>query len=269
MQWASMGLLLNVFSALGPFSLAYIMASKNILQNFYSASIYFYLHFQYNGWFFFAAMALALNLLPPNVLPLKQYFRIFAIAAVLTYGLSILWLKLPLWLHSIVAFSALIQLITWSLLVIKFFKTIKNRQSDSYIRLLFYAAALALTIKFILQAVSVIPSLSQWAFRFKPIVIAYLHLALLGVFSFFILGYGIKMSWLKLNNAARITLAGFVTGVIINELLLVLQGIASFTSIFIPYINEMLLATALVLLASSAGLFISQLRRSAKHRHPS
>ena len=57
-NWFKASLFFNVLSSLGTFALAYMMASKNIHQNEYLSSIYFYLHFQYNGWFFFACMGL-------------------------------------------------------------------------------------------------------------------------------------------------------------------------------------------------------------------
>jgi hypothetical protein len=44
-SWFKLALLGNVISSAGPFSLAYMMASHNMLQNWYLASIYFYLHF--------------------------------------------------------------------------------------------------------------------------------------------------------------------------------------------------------------------------------
>jgi cytochrome bd-type quinol oxidase subunit 1 len=53
-KWFSAALFFNVLSSLGTFYLAYMMISKNIVQDVYLSSVYFYLHFQYNGWFFFA-----------------------------------------------------------------------------------------------------------------------------------------------------------------------------------------------------------------------
>ena len=51
-KWFKASLLFNVISSLGAFGLAYMMANKIIHQNWYLAAIYFFLHFQYNGWFF-------------------------------------------------------------------------------------------------------------------------------------------------------------------------------------------------------------------------
>jgi hypothetical protein len=62
-NWFKVALFFNVISSLGTFALAYMMITKNIHQNEYLASIYYYLHFQYNGWFFFACMGLLFSFL--------------------------------------------------------------------------------------------------------------------------------------------------------------------------------------------------------------
>ena len=58
-SWFKAALVFNVLSALGAFSLAFMMATKNLHQSSYLASVYFFLHFQYNGWFFFCMHGLA------------------------------------------------------------------------------------------------------------------------------------------------------------------------------------------------------------------
>ena len=49
-------LLFMVLSSAGPFALGYIMAKGLSDTYFYQLAIYFYLHFQYNGWFTFAIL---------------------------------------------------------------------------------------------------------------------------------------------------------------------------------------------------------------------
>src|SRR5690606_5415187 len=53
--WALTGMLLSVIASAGPLSLAWMMATKNIIHDWYLISVYYYLHFNYNGWFFFGA----------------------------------------------------------------------------------------------------------------------------------------------------------------------------------------------------------------------
>ena len=259
-KWAKYGLLLNILSALGPFTLAYIMISKNTNTDFYLSSIYYYLHFQYNGWFFFGTMAVAISLLPQHILSFDKYFKVFAVTAIPTYILSTLWAKPPLWLYIITIIATLAQLFAWIHLLVCFFKKRKSEvlKTDKLSGFLFYCAALALSIKFLLQAISVIPSLSQLVFGFRPIVIAYLHLVLLGVFSLFLIADLMHSKLIIINKITKATVIAFFIGVLFNEALLGIQGVAAFTYTLIPFINEALFVAACVLLLSSGGLLLSQ-----------
>lgn len=258
--WAVSGLLLNIISAAGPLSLGFMMATKSIQQDFYLASVYYYLHFQYNGWFFFGAMALVIHSLPKIDASFQQYFRWFLTTIIPTFLLSILWVKLPIWLYMIAVFAAMAQLIVWLAMLAKIKSIFTEKCSNVYkpVMLLFYISAIAITIKFMLQAISVIPQLSQFVFGIRSIVIAYLHLVLLGGFSLFFIGYMFANKWMYLNKMAKITICLFVIGVVVNEILLGVQGFASFLLVLVPYINESLFAAAIMLFGGALGMFLSQ-----------
>ncbi len=259
--WAIMALLLNLVSAAGPFSLAYMMATKNIDHHIYLGSVYYYLHFQYSGWFFFGSMALVVAQLPASFPSLKRYFPFFAATVIPTFFLSVLWARLPAWVYILTVIATLLQLFAWLVMAIKVAAAFRQQGTAAFSRpahLFFIAAAVALTIKFLLQAVSVIPSLSQLVFGIRPIVIAYLHLVLLGVYSLFIIGYLFMQGWLRPTKAAVGASLAFLAGVVLNEGLLGLQGFAAFSYLPVPFINELLLGAALLLLGSSVFLFASQ-----------
>lgn len=261
-KWAIGGLLLNILSSIGPFYLAYILASKNMNHNLYLGSIYYYLHFQYSGWFFFGCMALAITLLPKQEYgSMHTYFKIFMGTSILTVFLSLLWTKLPLWIYIITVIATVIQLATWFHLLFKFrvyHKHMLEHIKPAWIAIFIYGAILALSIKFILQTISVIPSLSTLVFGFRPIVIAYLHLVLLGVYSLFIIGFGFYKGYFTPTKFAGFSAILFFIGVILNELFLGLQGMAAFTYTIIPKINELLLFAAVVLFTSATLLVFSQ-----------
>lgn len=61
--WIKASLLLYTLSSLGPFALAYLMANQISGQDLYFGAVYFFLHFQYNGWFLFACFGLFFNYL--------------------------------------------------------------------------------------------------------------------------------------------------------------------------------------------------------------
>jgi len=251
--WFKAALFFNVISSAGTFYLAYMMASKNFVQDLYLSSIYFYLHFQYNGWFFFACMGMAFgffNLRKSEHSFYETSFKLFAIACIPAYFLSTLWLDLPIWLYVITVFAAIFQVFSW----FKFLPILLKNKRDSLenypplLRYILLFVSFALSIKLLLQLGSTIPVVSQLAFGFRPIVIAYLHLILLAIISFFILFYIYANHLIFINRKIKYGILLFSIGVLLNEIVLAIQGIASFSYIVIPYANEMLFAIALILL---------------------
>ncbi|MBK6635664.1 MAG: hypothetical protein IPG38_16450 [Chitinophagaceae bacterium] len=97
-----------------------MMYSKVIHEKWYLAAEYFYLHFQYNGWFFFACMGLFtayISLFVKAADAFKKIFKLFAFAAVPAYFLSTLWMPLPIWVYILVIIAAVAQLAGWIWLV--------------------------------------------------------------------------------------------------------------------------------------------------------
>ena len=250
--WFKAALLFNILSALGAFALAGMMANKITHQNWYLAAIYFFLHFQYNGWFFFACMGLFIDriaILHPAEKMMKCIFWLFATACPPAFFLSVLWLPMPLWLYLIVIIGAFSQVAGLVLLVRILFRQKEKLLASLTIhaKWLLTLSALALTVKLILQLGSTIPSLSTLAYGYRPIVIAYLHLILLGVFTLFLLGYIMNEKNLPLNRKFILGIIVFASGILFNELLLLIQGVAAISYVPVPFINELLLAAAAIL----------------------
>lgn len=253
-HWFKAALLLNALSSLGAFALAFMMVTHTVHQNWYLAAVYFFLHFQYNGWFFFATMGLLtariehLTTLRPT---LQTIFRLFFFASIPAYLLSALWLPMHVTIYVLVIFAALAQALGWYLFI-RLWNTNKTLLQELFsktVSWLLVLAAVATTIKILLQLGSTIPSLSQLAFGFRPIVIGYLHLVLLGMFSIFLIAYIVSLQQLPINKILLNGIRWFVAGVIINESALMLQGTAALSYQNIPYINESLLFTACLLFA--------------------
>ncbi len=261
-RWWQAGLLFNILSALGPFSLAYMMATQSIHQWLYLGSVYFYLHFQYNGWFFFGLLAIVVSNRPEAAGSVNRHFKILCATVIPTFLLSILWLHLPLWLYILAVAATVVQLVAWVHLLIKVWQSagrMKDHNGRHWARWFSYAAMTALTLKLLLQGISVLPGLSQLVFGFRPIVIAYLHLVLLGVYSLYLIGFIFMQQIIFTTPFAKVAGIGFMAAVLFNELLLALQGMAAFYYRPIPYINELLLSAALLLFITAAGLALAAL----------
>jgi hypothetical protein len=245
-------LFFNVISSFGTFALAYMMISKNIHQNEYLASIYYYLHFQYNGWFFFACMGLLFSFLQLKSSEnsfFKRTFWLFFLSCIPAYFLSTLWWDLPIWIYLITVVAAFIQVYAWFRFLIIIIKTKREFLFNFpfFLRYILLFVAFASSIKFLLQLGSTIPVLSTLAFGFRPIVIAYLHLVLLAIISLFLLFYVYANHLIHFNRQIKIGVITFSIGVLLNEIILAIQGIASFSYTPIPYVNEMLFGAAIVL----------------------
>ena len=265
-NWFKAALFFNVISSLGTFALAYMMATKNVPQDFYLSSIYFYLHFQYNGWFWFACIGLFVSQLIPNLTiekANKTIFNWFFISCIPAYLLSILWFKLPIWIYTIAVISAILQIGAWFIFVKKVIPTfIKNYTLAPLYRWIYLSIIACVSVKFILQLASTVPLVGKLAFGFRPIVIAYLHLVLLAIISSFLLLYLFTNKLINENNAIKKALAIFIIGIFLNEIILGVQGIAAFSYTLIPYANEMLFGVAILLFSSIFRIVYLNVKKS-------
>lgn len=252
-SWLKAAVVFNAFSSIGAFSLAFMMATHQLHERWYLSAIYFFLHFQYNGWFFFAISGMLMDKFQKLGLVIRKeklIFRIFFLACFPAYFLSVLWMKLPMIVFIIILISAFAQLVAWYLLVkdILAQKAILSNNISIQSGRLLKLSALAFTIKLLLQAGSTHPALSQIAFGFRPIVIGYLHLVLLGVITLFLLGWIVMEKAVSISKLFFTGTAVFATGIILNEILLMLQGVCGMQGVTVPYVNQMLFAVALLML---------------------
>ncbi len=266
--WFKAAVLFNAVSSLGVFALTTMMITKIIHQNWYLAAEYFYLHFQYNGWFFFACMGLFTAKISGSLVPkktLKNIFWLFATAFIPAYFLSVLWMNFPGWIYTIIVVAAFIQVFSWGWLL----RSIKTRWA--ILKQMFPAAAgwllglsaIALSIKLLLQLGSVIPSLSDLSYGFRPIIIGYLHLVLLGIITLFLLGFMVVEKHIMLSKTTLAGISIFASGIIINEVLLMMQGVTAMSYNNIPFINESLFLTAIIMFT---GLIIVNINQHIKRQ---
>jgi len=266
-NWIKAAICFGILSTFGTMVLSYMMGTHHFNQTTYLGSIYFYLHFQYNGWFLFACIGLFLDkikhLIHHPALE-RMSFWCFFLAGIPSYFLSTLWAHLPVWLYAIVILAAILQLIGWWQML-RLINSIKG-QLHSIIpkpaRFLLLMVGTALSIKLCLQLVSTVPIISKLAFSFRPIVIAYLHLVLLMIITLFLLTFMFSTDWIRQNKRTIMALSGFTLGIVLNETVLCIQGIGAFSYTVIPYADQMLFGIALVLSGSAWLILTAQFRPS-------
>lgn len=263
-----LALLFLVLSSTGPYLLAYSMSHHIGSMSSYYNAIYLYLHFQYNGWFSFGVIALffwSVNRYGPPVRewPVRPageslgraFVWLMGIACIPAYCLSLLWTDPPEWVWVISTVAVLLQAAALIVLLVFLIRT--NRQWSGHLpvitRNMWALSLAAFAIKLSLQALSVIPRLGSLAFSHRPVIIAYLHLVVLGFVTFLLLGFFISQGLLAhRTRVVRTGLLLFTGGVILNEFLLLIQSLLQFSSLNWVSAGYYLLGAAL---AMSVGAF--------------
>jgi hypothetical protein len=250
------GLFYLCLSSIGPFATGPIVAMGWAGSPIYFNAIYFYLHFQYNGWFSFAILAVLTKLMEEKR-PLvwgKIMFDLFNLACIPSFLLSTLWNHPGIVFNVVGGVAAFMAVIAVFLLFINFHK---QHESNRLVKHLMSLAITALGLKVILQLLSALPAVADLAFHNRNFIIAYLHLVLLGfitLFSFaFIFKTHAEIAFTKVRGAVVVFLFSFVT----TELLLVLQPCLSYLQIQIPNYAAILLSCSIFFPIAVAILFMS------------
>lgn len=262
-QYFKAAAVLNFISSLGTFWLAWLMYHRVFDQNLYLSAVYFYLHFQYNGWFIFSCLGIFYYLLKKSGVILKNekpVFFLFTISLGPCYLLSTLWADFTPFLYALVVFFAAAQLYAWFVFLSDLraqWSSVKDIFSK-FTRTLFILAALAATLKFLLQMGSTIPSLSHIAYGFRPIIIGYLHLVFLGITTLFLIAYLHHQAILPQTPYVRLAIKTAVAGILLNEVLLMMQGLTYMNYILIPFSDvALLLVATLMFIGFSLIMFLA------------
>jgi hypothetical protein len=237
--------------AMGP-----IMASSLKGSSFYYMAVQFYLHFQFNGWFLFGALALLFKILEEHKVLINHkeqfiFYGLLIVASLLTYALALAWaapetsIFLANSLGVIVQLSALVMLIR---LLRPHFDTIKNIFSATAFHLLMIAA-ISFVGKVCIQALVVVPFIAEAAYTIRNYVIGFIHLVLLGAISFSLFALASKYQLLQTQDSrARWGIIIVVAGFIFSETLLFLQGTMLWATLgFLPYYYEFLFGASFLL----------------------
>lgn len=226
------GLWLGLLSTLMPIGIG-IISSKGLNgSEIYNALVYTFLHLQYNGWFLFVALGLFYKFLENNsgfykrIYAVRFYF-LFTISVIPAISLSMLGMSFSNYILLPAYISAALQLLALFYFLKSFYGclfAVLNKKSI-WFRILLITFLLSFFLKVTLQFLSVFPVFKDYAFNNKSIVIAYIHLSMIGVISFLFLAMMIEQKWLNLN---RFNMTGNIflfSGFISTELLLLFIGL--------------------------------------------
>lgn len=177
-----------VISSLGAWAIGVVMATLGSTSIWYKTSIYFFLHFQYNGWFIPALIGLLFYFFEEknvvfNPEKLQSFYLLLNFGIILSFFLSALWFKPPVFIYILafvgavsqcMAFAELYDLLKKHLIVLK--KTLWPP-----LVLLLKIAGWLLLAKIGMQLLSAHPYIAALVTQLKYFVIGYLHMVFLGV----------------------------------------------------------------------------------------
>ena len=213
----------------------------------YYASVQFYLHFQFNGWFIFGILGLLFYFLESKSVSFSEkganlFFRLLVISCLLTYVLAVTWsnpIQALFYINSagvIIQLAALVIFISvlWPVL-----PEIKKHFSGITFTLI-GVSGICFLAKILIQSAVIIPSIAQVGYTIRNYVLGFLHLMLLGMVSCFLLAFSAQNGLFKYSSSStRIGIWLFLIGFVGSEGYLFLQGTMFWAALgFLPYYYE-------------------------------
>jgi hypothetical protein len=218
-----------VLSSLGPWTLGAIMNTLGAESIWYRLSIYFYLHFQYNGWMILGLLGVLIYILERDDIGIpkatfNRFFWSINLGIVLSFSLSTLWTKPHIFLYVLGCLGAILQIMAFGILVLlgvrnkeKLFQVLTPLQKN----LLFTVAALV-GIKILLQLLTAFPYFANLAASITDFTIGYLHWTFLGVVT---IGLLLFLDYFKLLQLSRWAYYLYLLGFLLTETLIFTKGI--------------------------------------------
>lgn len=219
-------LVFMLISTLGVWCLGPAVGLLGQASAFYQIAIQFFLHFQFNGWFLIAVLALFFHILNiENSKTFQRFYKLLVFSTVLTFALPVQWFLPNNLLFFINALGVILQIVVlvYFLKLIKLqFKKYLNSVSN-VVRWLYRFSLVCLIFKIGLQIVTLIPEFAQVVYNHRNFVIGFIHLVMLGVTSGFLFSFLLNIT----STSSRFFKTGvicFLIGFILTELILAIQG---------------------------------------------
>ncbi len=193
----------------------------------YYNSIYFYLHFLYNGFFVFSLFGLWIYYLEKhsiysNKKSIQFFYRLTHWACIPAYALSLLWTEVSYVTYFFAFLAGILQLGSLYYLY-PIYKSFFNTLQYKQIKMLGILVFGSYFLKIILQFSTVFPVIIKKAVQLKPFfIVGYLHLFTIGFMSLFLFLLSFLLPKIKIHkNGLKL----FITGFVLTEVLLFTNGL--------------------------------------------
>ncbi|MBK7556391.1 MAG: hypothetical protein IPI55_17860 [Flavobacteriales bacterium] len=225
-----LAIILQVISTLGVWAMGPIMTHGLAGTEWYYWSIQWFLHFQFNGWFWFAAMAIGSRWAERHGVDVRLdgfTTALWVVSAVFTYALAIAWSeRLPLVLAINTAGVALQFWAAWrTLLAMRRARLQVLVKTTRWMRILIGVMMVSMAAKVAAQTAVSIPTVTNMALTLRNYVIGFIHLNTLGAITALMFAHAVMRGWFNERLLlVRVAIGLFISGFALSELLLFLQG---------------------------------------------
>lgn len=255
LRFVKTGLWLGILSTLLPFAIGIASAKGLNGSEIYNSLIYTFLHLQYNGWFLFVAIGLFYKCLENDQVSYdqhqaKRFYLLFTWMVIPAICLSLLGMSYATKIEVPAYVAATLQLLG----LVYFYKSISNiagqwlSQKYSWVQYIVLIFLVCFGLKILLQSLTVFPFLRTFAFQNKPIMLAYLHLSLIGVITMLLLGLLVELRWIVNKFLSKMGLSLLIGGFVLTELLLALSGINVYSNHWLLFLGSGAMALGIFLL---------------------
>lgn len=251
-----------VLSSIGPWALGIIMNTLGNSSSWYRNAIYFFLHFQYNGWFVVALFGIFFNILEKINFTFSEkafswFYKLFISGSIFTFFLSVLWMKPHPVFYVLAGIGGVLQLAAFVILIKQLVinKYVLKENLHKTERTLLLLVALLFLVKLFFQCLGAIPVIATLVSTNMDFVIAYLHWIFLGIVTISLFVFLSIFKILKLTKANSLI---YFLAFVLTEGLLFYKGIVVWQgfSLMGNYYLLLFLASSLFLIAI-AGLLKS------------
>lgn len=256
-----------VLSSAGALMLAYLFAKKSLNAILYRDALFGYLHLQYNGFFTLAVFALIFNKITSTANDkakrnIHRFAVLLCLSVIPSMFITFLWHQTTLSLHIISIIGSILLLLSFIWLIISIPLLLKEfRMTLPGIRYMLILSISAFMIKILLQSLTVFNSINVLVFGNRPMIMGFLHMVFLGFVTLFIIAYFAQRGILNSkNNFTRFALVAFTIAVVINEILLMLQGLGAMLIASSPLFSWYLWGAGLLLLLGAILIAIAKTR---------
>jgi len=267
-KFIKFGVYYYIISSLATWFLAFVLVTQG-KGNLYYNTVYFYLHFLYNGYFVFVLFGILFKIFELQKVIISKklqenFFLYLNVACIPAYALSILWSEVST-VYYIIGFAAsMLQLFSLYFLL-KIIRKVLKQLSWSFIsKFLLKFGLIAYSLKILIQIASAFPAIVSKSIALKPFfIIGYLHLFTLGFMSVILLLILVKLNKFSIKGfTSKIGLLIFLIGIFTTEILLFTQGFI-FMNGFTPIKNYNLLVLifSAFMVVGLLLLFINQFKK--------